>query len=132
MFYPIPSCASFYVISPSASSVLRCVATLLLGFVASTVSGQGSGRFNIGVGIGLNAVQNAGRNLDNGWAAGVRGGLNLGRHIDADLDYSYSQFGMKSAALALFGERSGIVEVWSLAFQPQWHLRRAPATLIHT
>ncbi len=89
-----------------------------------TALSQDSGKLNFGVGLGFNPMQNAGRHLDIGWNAAIRGGVNIGQHADTDLNASYSEFGLTSESLALFGETRGTVGVWSLTFQPQWHIAR--------
>ncbi len=119
---PIRFCTSFYVLVLNPGSILFGVAALLLAFTSIGAYSQDSARFNFGVGIGPNPIHNAGRNLDIGWNAGIRGGVNMGQHVDANLDASYSEFGLTSTALALFGETRGTVAVWSLNFQPRLHL----------
>jgi Outer membrane protein beta-barrel domain len=118
-------------------AIARASALLLalVPFTATSSTAQSAHRFNIAAGAGFSTpVQAAGANLDNGWNLTVRGGLNAGRHIDADLDYSYSHFGLNPAALAYFGQPGGSVGVWNLSFQPQWHLapRRSRANAYAT
>lgn len=119
---PIRSRARICMPFTNTGTTLRRLAALLLAFVSFGAFAQDSGKFNIGMAIGFDSIQNAGRNLDMGWNGGIRGGVNIGKHADLDLDASYSQFGLTSAALAFFGETRGTLGFWSLTFQPQWHL----------
>src|SRR5579884_415439 len=47
--------------------------------------------------------------------------------FDVDLDFNYNHFGSNSAAVAQFGQPGGSISVWSLSFQPAFHLCRATA-----
>jgi hypothetical protein len=99
------------------------LSTLILAFMISTISppavAQVWDKLNISAGAGFSRpVQLAGNSLNTGWNLGFRGGYNAGQHLDADLDFNYSHFGLNSAALKRFGEPDGSVSVWSLTFQP--------------
>ncbi len=85
-------------------------------------------RFNFGGGGGGAGfslpLDQARSDLNAGWNLDGRGGLNLGHHLDADLDFNYNHFGLNSAALARAGEPGGSVGVWALELQPAWHILR--------
>jgi hypothetical protein len=110
-----------------------CACVVVLSAIAWSTSAPA--QVNIGAGGGFSVpVEDAGDGLDIGWNLGVRGGLNVGSHATADLDFNYSHFGLNNTALALFGEPGGNVGVWSLTFQPQWYLapRRAHTNVYAT
>ena len=116
-----------------------CLLILLLVVLISTIShpavAQVWDKLNISAGAGFSSpVQSAGNSLNTGWNLDFRGGYNAGRHLDADLDFNYSHFGLTSAALKRFGEPDGSVSVWSLTFQPALHLlpRRSAANAYAT
>jgi opacity protein-like surface antigen len=79
--------------------------------------------FNISAGAGFTIpVDQAGRNLNTGWNLDFRGGYNINRHIAADLDFNYNHWGLNRAALARFDAPDGHVGLWSLTFNPVYHL----------
>lgn len=86
-------------------------------------------KLNISAGAGFSQpVQSAGNSLNRGWNLDFRSGYNAGRHLDADLDFNYSHFGLNSAALKHLGEPNGSISVWSLTLQPTLNVlpRRSP------
>src|SRR4051794_29826757 len=104
-----------------------CVALVFVGLAGSRPGvAQDKPRFNFGGGTGgagfTVPVQEAGTDLNMGWNFDVRGGLNMGRHLDADLDFNYNHFGLNSSALARAGQPGGSVGVWALQLQPVWHV----------
>lgn len=83
---------------------------------------QTTEHLNFSGGAGFSVpTDGAGRNLNTGWNLGFRGGYNLSPHWAADLDFSYSHWGLNSAALARYGEPNGSSSIWSLTFNPVYH-----------
>jgi opacity protein-like surface antigen len=96
--------------------------TLLVLFCSSAFAQVGE-RFNFSGGAGFTTpVERAGLSLDTGWNFGLRGGLNVSEHFQADLDFTYNHMDLNNATLALFNEPGGSVAVWSLTFNPVLNL----------
>jgi hypothetical protein len=52
-------------------------------------------------------VIDATANLNTGWNLDFRGGMNVSRHLLADLDFAYNRWNLTPAALATFGGPGG-------------------------
>jgi len=87
------------------------------------VMAQTTHRRDVSAGAGFSVpTDDAGRNLNTGWNLGLRGGYNFSPHWAADLDFSYSHWGLNSTALARYGEPNGSSGIWSLTFNPIYHV----------
>jgi hypothetical protein len=114
---------------------LSALLLFLLAVSSKVAFGQALDKINVSAGAGFaQPVQSAGQSLNTGWNLDFRGGYNATSRLDADLDFNYNHFGLNSAALAQFGELGGSVSVWSLTFQPQYHIlpRRSVANMYAT
>lgn len=90
---------------------------------------QDAHHFNFSAGAGVSLpTADASANLNTGWNLDFRGGLNVSRSFLADLDFSYSHWGLSNAALANFGQPGGYADVWGISFVPV--VRLAPNRLI--
>lgn len=105
--------------------LLRRVAIfLILSLFAFTASAAAQwNRFNFSAGAGFTVpAQTASDSVDTGWNLDFRGGVNVTHHLDLDLDFNYNRADLNNAALARVGEPGGHVGIWSLTFNPQYHL----------
>jgi opacity protein-like surface antigen len=102
--------------------VLRRTFIVFFLFVTSAFAQEYPGefhRFNFSAGAGVSfPTSNAGSNFKTGWNMDFRGGFNVSRNFQADLDFSYNHWGLTNAALADFGQPGGFADVWSLSFAP--------------
>jgi len=80
-------------------------------------------RVNFSAGAGFTKpAQTTSDNVDTGWNLNFRGGFNATRHLGLDLDFTYNRADLNNDALARAQEPGGHVSIWSLTFQPMYHL----------
>jgi hypothetical protein len=86
-------------------------------------SAQETPRFAFSAGAGFTTpVGNTGRQLDDGWNAGVGFGMNFSPYVGALIDLDYNSMGINSGTLATIGAPGGGVHVFSATLDPIVHL----------
>lgn len=106
------------------NKVVLCAIFVIL--ITALGFGQIREHINFSAGGGFTVpTDRAGNALNHGWNIDFRGGVNVTKHLSADLDFAYSNMRFNDATLARFAEPNGGIGIWSLTFNPV--VRLAPA-----
>jgi len=86
---------------------------------------QDEHRWTANVGGGVSPlVGDISKRLDNGWHITVGGGLNVTRHLETTLEYSYNGYGVGRKVLNEAQVPDGNSHLWSLTVNPKLRLNR--------
>jgi opacity protein-like surface antigen len=93
----------------------------LVSFTGGAAAQWRSFNFSAGAGFTVPA-ETTSNSVDTGWNVDFRGGVNATRQLALDLDFNYNRADLNNAALLRAQEPGGHVSIWSLTFNPVYHI----------
>jgi opacity protein-like surface antigen len=93
----------------------------LLSFTLSAAAQWNRVNFSAGAGFSVPA-ESSSNSVNTGWNLDFRGGYNATRHLALDLDFNYNRADLNNAALLRADEPGGHISIWSLTFNPVYHV----------